>query len=291
MASTAGGFSNPRCRSSVYTQNVATFSARFPRAVHVLPLQAVRGILEDRALLAKTALRGPSVAVRATTFQTDLVLGLADYVHFYLLQPQSQWEQIPILATQLLTGRGAPFPHVALETDTGALADHDCVLCLWNIAVSRPGVDGHCKGGNWTRGTNPATVLLAWQRFRDQQPGHRRARGYWNDPFRIPTLRGEQIAEMSALLGRASAGMPELLLPSPVPIGNHFTLWVFSGEDVKVLRPLRGLLKSSGVRLRKRSLENYECLASDTVTWRALIARYFAGQSAFPAGLDFDRKR
>src|SRR5213592_4391612 len=101
---------------------MATFSYQFPRAVHVLPLHALKGILEERALLAKRHLvRRAKAAVRSTTSLADAVLGLSDYVHFYLLGQGSHWESVPILATQLLDGREAPFPHVVLETTTSSL--------------------------------------------------------------------------------------------------------------------------------------------------------------------------
>src|SRR5579859_7477286 len=105
---------------------MGSFSSKFPRALHVLPLHALKGILEDGALHASSELhRRTTAAVRSTTSQTDAALGLSDYVHLYLLRPKSQWESIPILATQLLKGRGAPFPHVGIEMDTYAVADNE----------------------------------------------------------------------------------------------------------------------------------------------------------------------
>jgi hypothetical protein len=253
----------------------------------VLPLHALRGILEDGALLAKRELLGrTTAAVRGTTSQTDAVLGLGNYVHLYLLRPGSQWEDIPILATQLLNGRGAPFPHVGLETGTGALDDDDCTLCLWNIAIGRPRVDGYYQGGNWTRGTDPAKVLEVWRLFRDRRPDIQMARGYWNDPIQIPILCGDQIASALSLLRRAPRGMPELLLRSPVSIGDHFTLSVFSDDDMEALQTLGDLLQFSGVRIRMYSMEAYKCQSPDTRAWRSRIQSYFAGKVRFPAKLD-----
>ncbi|MCU1262045.1 MAG: hypothetical protein JWO80_4930 [Bryobacterales bacterium] len=226
---------------------MASFSATFPRAVHVLPLHALGGILEDRAFLANSTLphrlHRTNAAVRKTSSQTDAALGLGDYVHLYLLHSNSPWENIPILAAQLLNGRGAPFPHVAIEIGTEGLSDDECKLCIWNVAVSRPKVNNLCKGGNWTRGTEAARVLQIWRSFKHQGPDVRMARGYWNHPIQIPTLRGDQIGFQLSLLGRAPGGMPELLLRSPVKIDNRYTLWAFSPEDMEALRSLREVLQ------------------------------------------------
>jgi hypothetical protein len=267
---------------------MAAFSFRFPRAVHVLPLHALKPILEERSLLAKRDLVGrTTAAVRATTSLTDTVLGLSDYVHFYLLAQSVAWERVPILATQLLAGREPPFPHVALETTTRALHDDQCTLCLWNIAVSRPGVPGVCQGGNWTRGTNANRVLEVWEAFRRAKPDVERARGHWNEPIQVPTLRGDQIIEGLHLLGRAASGMPELLLHGPVRIDDRFTLWAFSDEDTASV----GRLQLNGVRVRRYAMSGYESRASTTETWRSHIDSYFAGLAPFPAGFDFDRRR
>jgi hypothetical protein len=275
-----------------FADEMAAFSSKFPRAVHVLPLHALRGVLEDRALLAKSELLcRTTAAVRSTTSQTDAALGLSDYVHLYLLKENSRWEKIPILATQLLKGVGAPFPHVGIETGTAPFADDDCTLCLWNAAVSRPRVSGHCQGGNWTRGTDSARILQVWRSFREQRPNARVARGYWNHPIQIPTLHGDQIKLELSLLSRASGGMPELLLRSPVRIDNRLKLWVFSREDMEALRALREPLQLSGMSLGIHSLEGYDCQSHDTGIWRSRIESYFAGQAPFPADLNFDRKR
>jgi hypothetical protein len=269
---------------------MATFSYEFPRAVHVLPLQALRGILEERALLAKKDLvRRVTAAVRATTSLTDAALGLSDYVHFYLLGDGASWESVPILATQLLPGREAPFPHVALETPTSSLEDDDCTLCLWNIAVSRPGVPGVCQGGNWTRGTNPNRIAEVWRAFRNSTPTPERARGYWNDPIQVPTLRGSQIERGLCLLGRAASGMPELLLRAPVQVDGRFTLWVFSDDDMASVTALQHAL--GGVQVRHYAMRGYESTDLTTRTWRSRIDSYFTRRAPFPATLDFDRRR
>ena len=160
---------------------------------------------------------------------------------------------------------------------------------MWNIAVSRPDVSGVCKGGNWTRGTNPNRIAQVWHAFRATEPDVERARGYWNDPIGVPTLRGRQIVDGLHLFSRAASGIPELLLGAPVRVDNRFTLWVFSDEDmtsVTVLQPSWG-----GVKIRRSEIDGYESRASDTRRWRSHIDSYFAGLAAFPAALDFDRKR
>jgi len=256
----------------------------------MLPLHALKGVLEERALLAKRDLiRRPTAAVRATTSLTDAALGLSDYVHFYLLGQGSPWECVPILATQLLNGREAPFPHVALEMPTSSLEDADCTLCHWNIAVSRPGVPGACQGGNWTRGTNPKRILEVWRAFRRAGPNEEKARGYWNDPIQVPTLRGSQIAQGLRRLGRAASGIPELLLHAPVRVDDRFTLWAFSDDDMNAVATLQSAWH--GIRVRRCVMDGYESQAADTQIWRARIDSYFARRGEFPAALDFDRKK
>jgi hypothetical protein len=272
---------------------VASFSRRFPRAVHILPLHAIRGVLEDGALLAKSEiLRRKNAAVRTTTWRTDLALGICDYVHFYLSGPDHSWEKFPILEAQLLSGDGdPPFPHVGLEARTELFDDDDCTLCFWNAAVSRPAVQGYCKGGNWTRGTDPAKILEIWRRFRAQEPNIRQRRGYWNDPIQLPTLRGDQIRYSLPLLGLAPRRMPEMLLRSPVSLGRHFTLWVFSEEDTEALARLGGLLQHSGLLVRQHQITGYQSRCYGTRVLRARISAYFTGERPFPGDLDFDRRR
>jgi hypothetical protein len=174
---------------------------------------------------------------------------------------------------------------------TRELADAECTLCLWNAAVSRPAVEGHCLGGNWTRGTAPSRIIEVWQRFRETNPDVRRARGHWNDPIQLPTLRGDQIRCALPLLRLAPRQMPELLLRSPLAIRNRFTLWVFSEEDLQVVHFLDDLLELNALDVRIHAMPGYEFQSEPTRARRAAIAAYFSGQAPFPAGLDFDRKR
>jgi hypothetical protein len=122
--------------------------------------------------------------------------------------------------------------------------------------------------------------------FRDRRPDIQMARGYWNDPIQIPILCGDQIASALSLLRRAPRGMPELLLRSPVSIGDHFTLSVFSDDDMEALQTLGDLLQFSGVRIRMYSMEAYKCQSPDIRAWRSRIQSYFAGKVRFPAKLD-----
>jgi len=131
----------------------------------------LNSVLEDGTPLAKSALsKRRDAAIRATTSRTDVALGLCEYVHFYLCEPRTKWMELPIVEAQLLGWGGAPpFPHVVLETSTRQLTDAECTLCLGNAAVSRPAVEGHCRGGNWTRGAAPERIAEIWRR------GHRTA--------------------------------------------------------------------------------------------------------------------
>ncbi len=270
---------------------MATFSEKFPRALHVLPLHALPSILHDGALLAKAELTHKVAAVRVTTSQTDAKLGLCEYVHFYLCGPSREWEEVPVLEAQLLGNSSPPFPHLALEMATRELADAECTLCLWNAAVSRPAVEGYCLGGNWTRGTPPSRIDEVWQKFRDTNPDVRQARGHWNDPIQLPTVRGDQIQPALPLLRLAPRQMPELLLRSPVEIHKRFTLWVFSEEDLQVVHLLNDALELNSLNARMHPMPGYHFQSEPTRVWRAAIAAHFAGQASFPEGLNFDRKR
>lgn len=283
---------DPRCPCVCrrYQEVMATFSKRFPRAVHVFPLHALRSIAETGALLGKTHLRQQRTAVRRrTTSHIDVALGLTEHVHFYLLRDMDSWDGVPILATQLLAAPEPPFPHCALEMNTESVADDECTVCLWNTAVSRPEVANVCKGGNWTRGTAPSSILKVWKAFRNSNPPTERARGYWNEPILVPTLRSDQVSTHLQLFSRAASGIPELLLRSPVRIDNRFTLWTFCDEDSDLAAPL--LLRLPGVQSRNHSFDSYDAQAPAVRASRHRIAAYFQGLEPFPAALDFDARR
>ena len=116
------------------------------------------------------------------------------------------------------------------------------------------------------------------------------ARGYWNDPLQVPTIRGDQIALAPSLRLR-KRGLPELLLPSPVPITCRFTLWVFSGDDLDALKSLEHLLSLTGVEIREFALHGYDSRSPDTRVCRSQIVGYFEGKVPYTAKLDFDRVR
>lgn len=148
---------------------MASFSARYSRAVHVLPLHALKGVWSRQALLGKAQASQQSAVLRSTTREVDNELGFQDVVHFYLMGSGVAWNQVPILEAQIGSNIAPPFPHVALEGETDFLHDDECVLCLWNIAVSRPQIPG-VKGGNWTRGTRPSRIASVWRAFKEQTP-------------------------------------------------------------------------------------------------------------------------
>jgi hypothetical protein len=208
-------------------------------------------------------------------------------VHFYLLRRDTPWESIPILAAQLLGSRRPPFPHFVLERQTSDLVDEECVLCLWNIAVSRPKVLGRCRGGNWTRGTNSDSIMEVWHAFRASCPDTGRARGFWNDPILVPTLVGSQIAANIPLLRLAASGTPELLLQSPVQLAGGFKAWAFSKEDQDALSSVL----PEQLNLEFAPLPLYAAGSPVTAAWRERIEGYLAGRAPFPSDLDFDGRR
>lgn len=126
---------------------MASFSGKYPVAVHVLPLTALKQVLARGGLLAKSEI--PVCQQRRTTRGVDVALGFTDVVHCYLSARPENWLTLPILAAQLGPSCDPPFPHVALTLPTSSLTDDECTICLWNIAVSRPQVKDHCRGGNW----------------------------------------------------------------------------------------------------------------------------------------------
>ena len=137
----------------------------------------------------------------------------------------------------------------------------------------------------------PLQESLTWRRFRETHPDVSRARGYWNDPIQLPTVRGAQIGRSLRLLDRAPRRMPELLLKSPVSLRNRFTLWAFCEEDLQVVNLLKVRLDRHALAARIHVLSEYASLSEPTRAWRAAIADYFSGRSPFPADLNFDRQR
>lgn len=168
---------------------------------------------------------------QSTTHRIDRALGFDRIVRFYLVQGEHRILDLPILGAQLTASVKPPFPHVVLELRTESLEDDECVICNWNLAVSRPGVPGVAKGGNWTRGIRPERILELWEALRAIDPPPRKARGFFGEG-RVPTLRGAQIRQNLPLLKKAPSGrMPELMLPGDVPLDRFARLIVFSDDD------------------------------------------------------------
>ncbi|MBK9755811.1 MAG: hypothetical protein IPO88_20350 [Nannocystis sp.] len=215
---------------------MASFSTTHPFAYHAFPLTAARSIWTTAALLGKDD-QGSAVHPRWTGADTDRRLGFSRYVHLYLPRRGTTPGALPILAAQLQPARDPACPHALLVVPTDNLADPDCSLCNWNIAVSRPGVPGVAKGGNWTRGTNPERIAEVWRAFRARSPDPVKARGFWSDP-EVPILTGDQIAANLRLLSRAPQKTPELLLRSPARVFAGATLLAFSRADLASLQLL-----------------------------------------------------
>lgn len=246
-----------------------------------MPLPFWRDVVAAGELRPKTAL---SVA-RPTTERIDRALGFDRFVHLYLVQGEHRIPDLPILGAQLKPSVKPSFPHVALELQTDALRDDECVICNWNLAVSRPGVPGVAKGGNWTRGTRPERILEVWDALREIDPSPQKARGFFGEG-RVPTLRGTQIRENLSLLRRAPCrGMPELMLEGPVPLSRFSRLIVFSEED-------RGQIEAAGLKalpILRAEFPGYVGGAAPE-DLRARIAGHFAGEGSIE-GWDFDSIR
>jgi hypothetical protein len=101
----------------------------------------------------------------------------------------------------------------------------------------------------------PNAIREELEAFRKTGPDAERARGYWNEPIQVPTLRGSQIVEGLRFLGRAASGIPELLLRAPVRVDDRFTLWVFSDDDMGVVTTLQHAW--AGVRVRGYLMDGY----------------------------------
>jgi hypothetical protein len=263
---------------------MAAFSTAYPVAVHVLPLHALKGVLDSGALLAKAGLQ--QNRQRVTTRSVDQALGFGDMVHFYLPRHPADWGALPILAAQLRPSLIAPFPHVALSLTTSELTDEECTLCMWNIAISRPKVEGVCQGGNWARGTSAASIEAVWRHFARTKPPVETARGHWNPGFLVPTVKESQIGPSLRLLRRAPRQSPELLLRGPVALTRLRRLHVFSEEDAECVRVLTG-----GPEVELNSVSGYDSTCSETNAWRRQIKAYFSGGAPYPRDLDPDRIR
>lgn len=202
---------------------------RYPLAFHVFPLHRARALWTSGKLLGKQDL--PKSATRRTTRDVDRTLGLGNVVHFYLGRGPSAVTELPILNAQTKPSSMPAIPHAVLELRTSALALSEVTVCCWNLAVSRPAVEGVCKGGNWTRGTNPNRIAEIWRRFRESEPEPRRARGFWRDGCLVPLLEGPEVVDHLSLLSKAAGGRPELILDSGFEIARCARVLVFSERD------------------------------------------------------------
>lgn len=265
---------------------MASFSTTHPFAYHTFPLVAARSIWSKGALLGKADLGGAGQA-RRTTAGTDHRLGFANFVHFYLPRSGTTPASLPILGAQLQPALEPACPHVLLVVPTAALADADCTLCNWNIAVSRPGVPGVAKGGNWTRGTNPERIAEVWRAFRAINPDSRTARGFWGEP-EVPVLAGPQIAGNLALLGRAPQKTPELLLHSPARIFAGATILAFSHADLASLQRLGP--PPDGATLSLGDFPGYDPDGDPLGSRRQALDDYLTGHAERPS-IDFDAIR
>lgn len=260
---------------------MASFSPSFPLAYHAFPLHAARGLVRCGALLGK----GGAVPGRPTTGDVDRALGFPSSVHLYLVRDEGFLERLPILGAQLGPSPDPPSPHAVLELPTADVEDDEAVVCNWNLAVSRPGVEGVAKGGNWTRGTNPSRIRGVWDALRATDPSPEKARGFFNGARAVPTLEGRQIARHRRLMRRAPGGTPELLLAPPVPLTAFARVAAFSPQDADLLRRL-----SWPIPVEERPFPGYQSNRVDPAVRHRLEA-LFAGRGSSTDAFAFDRVR
>ena len=262
---------------------MASLSAAFPLAYHVLPLHALKGIARERALLGKAG----RVFSRPTTSTIDRSLGFGDVVHLYLATSAKSLTDLPILRAQLGPSSRPSFPHLALEMVTSGLDDDEVRVCNWNLAVSRPAVPGLCRGGNWTRGTDADRIAEVWSAFQDGHPDAKRARGFFNDDQLVPTLTGPQVRSNPALLHARRGRTPELLLRPPVLLERFSRLIAFSPADAELAR-------TYGADSLPVSLETFPCYSTASVpaALRSQIVSFFDSDAAeLGRALRFDSVR
>lgn len=265
---------------------MASFSTTHPLAYHTFPLLAARSIWSTGALLGKADL-GDAGHARRTTSRTDHRLGFANFVHLYLPRRGATPAMLPILNAQLQPALEPACPHALLVVPTAALADADCTLCNWNIAVSRPNVPGKARGGNWTRGTRPDRIAEVWQDFRAMNPDPVRARGFWGEPA-VPVLAGAQIAGNLRLLGSAPQKTPELLLRSPARVFAGATILAFSRADLRSLQTLGP--PPGGATLSLGEFPGYDPDGDPLGARRQDLDDFLAGRADRPS-IDFDAIR
>jgi hypothetical protein len=261
---------------------LASYSTQYPIAFHVVPLHALKGVWARRALLSKA----DGTNARPTTARIDRALGIDGFVHFYLAEAADRLFELPILQAQIGASTRPPFPHAVLELPTAALTHSESLICNWNLAVSRPGTD-EVKGGNWTRGTKPERIARVWLSLRSSNPPLPKARGYFNDPHLVPTLRGSQIPANLNLLRKAPRGMPELLLRSPVDLARCSRLSLFSRRDFNTLQ----LLGPLPLPTAEYTYPGYSGDLVDDDTRRGIAAYFTSPQRTESPDFDFDAIR
>jgi hypothetical protein len=266
---------------------MASFSQTHPFAYHAFPLTAARSIWSSGALLGKDDL-GPAARARRTTGAVDRLLGFSKFVHLYLPPRGATPATLPILGAQLQPAQTAACPHALLVVPTTGLADEDCVICNWNIAVSRPGVPGGKKGGNWNRTTNPALIAEQWRVFRALGPDAKRARGFWGEPL-VPVLTGSQITANPRLVGRDPKRPPELLLRSPTRIFAGATILAFSRADLASLQLLGP--PPAGATLALAEFPDYDPDGDPLGPLRRHLDDFLAGRRDDAPSIDFDAVR
>lgn len=266
---------------------MASFSSTHPLAYHAFPLTAARSIWTGGALLGKDD-QGPTGQARRTVAATDRRLGFSGFVHLYLPRRGTTPSALPILSAQLQPARETPCPHALLVVPTSGLADADCTLCNWNIAVSRPGVPGVAQGGNWTRGTNPDRIAEVWRAFRATNPDPEKARGFWGEP-EVPILAGPQIAANLRLLSLAPQKTPELLLRSPARVFAGATVLAFSRADLASLELLGP--PPDGATLTLAEFPGYDQGGDPLGPLRRDLDDYLAGRRPDRPAIDFDAIR
>jgi hypothetical protein len=231
----------------------------------------------DRALLAKSVLlnrRG--VAVRATS-QTDVELGLHEYVQFYFCRRSTQSTDVLIIrSTNSRHRRSAAVSSSGLGDCDSRTDRPECTLCLWNAAIGRPAVGGHCRGGNWSRGTAPRRILEHFARLVRIHT----ARADIGMEHSIADACGDQIRRALPMV-RHAPGVPELPLKSPVSLRDRFTLSAFSDDDLQVVHLLPTLSDADTLNTRIHSLPGCDCTAQCAFKWRTMIAAYFSGRALF----------
>lgn len=276
---------------------MASFTRTHRFAYHVVPLQALRPIWESKVLLSKANPRRSISLKRRTTASVDAALGFERFVHFYLPKGGTiDFSKLSILSAQIGESVVPAFPHVVLVVDTGHLADQDCTVCNFNIAVSRPAYKGvgdkGVGGGNHSRGTSPEKIRDHWRGFRAGSPKPVRLRyGEWVDGLEVPVLSSEVIARSPQHVGHGTKKkVAELLIRDQYDLNEADRFYCFSEFDLKSVARMPD---PPPIELAaSRPFEWYAREDRVTPEDRRAIEQYLTGRTPdFPAHLDCDRIR